>query len=74
MPLDKLILIWAKALSLIVIWLTIAFSCIRIIIPSLWGSGNDIGLIAAPVAGSLSILLLAYLAVVIFKLINKDLK
>ena len=51
-----------KAVALLTIWVVLAVVLVRVIVGPLWGSGTDLGLIAAPLAFALGAAGLIFLA------------
>ncbi len=51
-----------KAVALLTIWVVLAVVLVRVVVGPLWGSGTDLGLIAAPLAFALGAAGLIFLA------------
>lgn len=67
-------MIYAKAAAYLVGWVFLAIVLIRVVVGPLWGSGTDIGLIAAPIAFIAGVLALGKLAVILLRDVSKTLK
>ena len=62
----------AKAAACVIVWLMAAVVVIRLGVPMLWGSGSDLGLVAAPLLAAGGLIGLAYLAVGMVRLVSRD--
>jgi hypothetical protein len=51
-----------KAVALLTIWVVLAVVLVRVVVGPLWGSGTDLGLIAAPLVFALGAAGLIFLA------------
>ncbi len=67
-------MIYAKAVAYLVGWLFLAVVLMRVVVGPLWGSGTDIGLVAAPAAFAAGVFGLAKLGSVLLRDISKSLK
>lgn len=67
-------MIYAKAAAYLVGWVFLAIVLMRVVVGPLWGSGTDIGLIAAPIAFIAGVLALGKLAVTLLRDLSKTLK
>lgn len=65
--------IYAKATAYLVGWAFLAVVLMRVVVGPLWGSGTDIGLVAAPAAFAAGVLGLAWLAKVLLRDLQKTL-
>jgi len=66
--------IYAKATAYLAGWVFLAVVLLRVIVGPLWGSGTDIGLIAAPAAFAVGVLALGKLAAILLRDLSKTLK
>ena len=66
-------MIYAKATAYLVGWLFLAVVLMRVVVGPLWGSGTDIGLVAAPAAFAVGVLALAWLARLLLRDLSKTL-
>lgn len=66
--------IYAKATAYLVGWVFLAVVLLRVVVGPLWGSGTDIGLIAAPAAFAVGVVVLAKLAQILLRDLSKTLK
>lgn len=57
-------MIYAKATAYLAGWIALAVVLLRVIVGPLWGSGTDIGLVAAPLAFAAGVVGLGKLALV----------
>lgn len=64
-------MIYAKAAAYLVGWVFLAVVLMRVVVGPLWGSGTDIGLIAAPAAFAVGVLVLAKLAQILLRDLSK---
>lgn len=60
---------WAVAYA--IVWLVLLVLLFRYGVGALWGSGNDLGVIAAPVLAAAGIVGLTYLAVIMLRDLRK---
>jgi hypothetical protein len=67
------VVIYAKATAYLVGWVFLAAVLMRVVVGPLWGSGTDIGLIAAPAAFAAGVLALAWLARLLLRGLSKSL-
>lgn len=67
-------MIYAKATAYLVGWVFLAIVLLRVIVGPLWGSGTDLGLIAAPAAFAVGVLALGKLAAILLRDLSKTLK
>lgn len=67
-------MIYAKATAYLAGWVFLAVVLLRVIVGPLWGSGTDIGLIAAPAAFAVGVLALGKLAAILLRDLSKTLK
>lgn len=67
-------MIYAKATAYLVGWVFLAVVLLRVVVGPLWGSGTDIGLVAAPAAFAGGVLALGWLATVMLRDLSKTLK
>lgn len=67
------VVIYAKATAYLVGWVVLAVILMRVIVGPLWGSGTDLGLVAAPAAFAVGILALAWLARLLLRDLSKTL-
>jgi len=65
--------IYAKATAYLVGWVFLAIVLMRVVVGPLWGSGTDIGLVAAPAAFAVGVLGLAWLARLLLRDLSKTL-
>jgi hypothetical protein len=68
---ERTVLGIAKFVAYVIGWLVAAVLIFRFAVPALWGSRSDLGLIAAPLAGALGVVLLAWLALLIYRDLRK---
>ena len=61
--LERNILGVARAIAYAVVWVAVAVAIFRLGVAQLWGSGSDLGLVAAVVLCAAAVLGLAWLAV-----------
>lgn len=66
-------MIYAKATAYLVGWVFLAIVLMRVVVGPLWGSGTDIGLVAAPAAFAAGVLGLAWLARLLLRDLSKTL-
>jgi hypothetical protein len=66
--------IYAKATAYLIGWLFLAVVLLRVVVGPLWGSGTDLGLIAAPAAFAAGVLVLGWLAKFLLRDLSKTLK
>jgi len=66
--------IYAKATAYLVGWVFLAVVLMRVVVGPLWGSGTDIGLVAAPAAFAAGVLALGWLATMMLRDLSKTLK
>jgi hypothetical protein len=66
--------IYAKATAYLAGWVFLAIVLLRVVVGPLWGSGTDLGLVAAPAAFAVGVLALGKLAVVMVRDVSKTLK
>jgi hypothetical protein len=65
--------IYAKATAYLIGWLFLAVVLMRVIVGPLWGSGTDVGLVAAPAAFAAGVLGLGWLARLLLRDLSKTL-
>jgi len=63
----------AKAVAYIILFVAAVITLLRIVIGPLWGSASDLGMIAAVLAGAGGVLVLAWLARLMFRDVAKGL-
>jgi hypothetical protein len=66
--------IYAKATAYLVGWVFLAVVLMRVIVGPLWGSGSNVGLVAAPAAFVVGVLALGKLASILLRDLSKTLK
>lgn len=64
-------MIYAKAAAYLVGWTFLAIVLMRVVVGPLWGSGTDLGLIAAPAAFAVGVLALGWLARLLLRDLSK---
>ncbi|MET3665020.1 hypothetical protein [Caulobacter sp. 1776] len=67
-------MIYAKATAYLIGWVFLAIVLLRVIVGPLWGSGTDLGLIAAPAAFAAGVLALGKLASILLRDLSKTLR
>ena len=61
--LERNILAVARAIAYAIVWVAVAVAIFRIGVAGLWGSGSDLGLVAAVALAAVAVIGLAWLAV-----------
>ena len=69
--LERNILAVARAIAYAIVWVAVAVAIFRIGVAGLWGSGSDVGLIAAVVLAAAAVMGLAWLAVLMLRDLSK---
>ena len=69
--LERNILAVGWAIAYAIVWVVIAVAIFRIGVAGLWGSGSDLGLIAAVVLAAAAVIGLAWLAVFMLRDLSK---
>ena len=61
----------ARAIAYAIVWVAIAVAIFRIGVAGLWGSGSDLGLVAAVALAAAAVMGLAWLAVLMLRDLSK---
>jgi hypothetical protein len=61
----------AWAIAYAIVWFALLILLFRYGVAALWGSGNDLGLVAAPVLAAAGVVGLSYLAVIMVRDLRK---
>lgn len=69
--LERNILAVARAIAYAIVWVAVAVVAFRLGVAGLWGSGSDLGLVAAVVLAAASVIGLGWLAVLMLRDLNK---
>lgn len=65
--LERTILGLARAIAYAIVWIAAAVGVFRLGVAQLWGSGSDLGLIAAVVLAAAAVMALAYVGVLMLR-------
>ena len=65
--LERNILAVARAIAYAIVWVAVAVAIFRIGVAGLWGSGSDLGLVAAVALCAAAVIGLAWLAVLMLR-------
>lgn len=69
--LERNILAVARALAYAIVWVAVAVATFRIGVAGLWGSGSDLGLVAAVALAAVAVIGLGWLAVFMLRDLQK---
>lgn len=69
--LERNILAVARAIAYAIVWVAVAVAAFRIGVAGLWGSGSDLGLVAAVILAAATVIGLGWLAVLMLRDLNK---
>lgn len=71
--LERTILGLARAIAYAIVWIAAAVGVFRIGVGWLWGSGSDLGLVAAVLLAAFAVMALAYVGVIMLRDLRKRL-